>query len=446
MSSVVQTIAPSVGGRFLLLGCTDGLRAYDVQSAGVVKKLIPSPGETPAPRGCRAVGGPVRAAAVLGETPLLAFALEGGVAPELVSEQAVERAAVRGESASSVASTSRVLYLYDAATSQTMAELHFETAVVGIQMNSRRLVVALVECIHIFDLTTLEHLAELRTASPPNLNGLLALSELTTNVHGEAVSYLAFPQSDQGYGDVWMAQIAETQMDHKGECSDKGNTLCGERCGFVERVSIVKAHHCAVVCLAMTRDGTKLATASERGTTVKVFESSSARLLYHFRRGVKAARMLSLSFAPASPLSGLWLAALSNTGTLHVFRCSSAGGSEVVAPAPVLLRAGLELRSFAQATVGKASAASSAPPGPGLDFKAGYEVQCCFFSENERFVFVVLPALCVLGEDAAYAHEESSSGASLLHEQRGVVTPRWILQKYCVYTHGCTLVDSHVLS
>ncbi|RNF03844.1 hypothetical protein TraAM80_05540 [Trypanosoma rangeli] len=446
MSSAVQTIVTSVEGRFLLLGCTDGLRAYDIQPTGVVKKLIPSPGETPAPRGCRAVGGPVRAAAVLGQTPLLAFALEGGVAPELVSEQAVEGAVVGGESTSSVASTSRVLYLYDAAKSQTMAELHFETAVVGIKMNVRRLVVALVECIHVFDLTTLEHLAELRTASPPNPNGLLVLSELTTNVRGEAVSYLAFPQSDQGYGDVWVAQIAETQMDHNGECSGKGNTFCGERCGFVERVSIVKAHHRAVVCLAMTRDGTRLATASERGTTVKVFEPSSARLLYHFRRGVKVARMLSLSFDPASALSGLRLAALSNRGTLHVFRCSSAGGSEVVTPAPALLYTGLELRSFAQATVGKASAASSAPPGLGLDDKTGCEVQCCFFSENERFVFVVLPEPCALGEDAACAHEEWSGGASLLHEQSGVVTSRWTLQKYRIHMHECTLVDSYVLN
>ncbi|RNF21620.1 uncharacterized protein Tco025E_03461 [Trypanosoma conorhini] len=446
MSSAVQAIAASVGGRFLLLGCADGVRAYDIPPTGAVRKLIPSPGEAPAPRGCRAVGGPVRAVAVLGETPLIAFVLEGGVAPELVSEEEVEGAAVRGESTSSVASTSRVLHLYDACKCQTIAELHFETAVVGIRMNTRRLVVALVECIQVFDLSTLEHLAELRTASPPNPGGLLVLSELTTNVHGEAVSYFAFPQSDQGYGDVWVAQIAESQMSHKGESSGGGNNFFGERCGFVECASIVKAHHRAVVCLAMTRDGTRLATASERGTTVKVFEPSSARLLYHFRRGVRAARMLSLSFDPSSVMSGLRLAALSDRGTLHVFRCSSTGGSEVVAPAPIVPYAGSELRSFAQVTVGKASAATPATPGAGLEYKTGCELQCCFFSQCERFVFVVLPAPCALGEEAARAHEESNAGASLLHAQKGAVTPRWMLQKYCIHMHGCALVDSHVLN
>ncbi|KAF8276475.1 hypothetical protein TcBrA4_0129050 [Trypanosoma cruzi] len=446
MSSVVQTIAASVGGRFLLLGCADGLRAYDVHSLGIVKKIIPSAGETPATRGCRAVGGPVRVVAVLGETPLIAFVLEGGVTSELVSEGELEGAAVSGRSTSSVASTSRVVCLYDASKGQRMAELHFETEVVGIQMNTRRLVVALVECIHVFDLLTLEHLAELRTASPPNPNGLLVLSELTTNVHGEAVSYLAFPQSDQGYGDVWVAQITEKPMDREGEWTDVVNASGGKRCGFVERVSIVKAHHRAVVCMAMTRDGTRIATASERGTTVKVFEPSSARLLCHFRRGVKAARMLSLSFDTSCASSGLRLAALSNRGTLHVFRCSSTGGSELVVHESLLPYTGSEMRSFAQVTVGKASTASCASPSLGLNCKMGHELQCCFFSQNGQFLYVVLPAPCVMEEDTTRIQDAAGSGTSLLSERRADVGARWMLQKYAIHMHGCELVNSHVLN
>lgn len=68
----------------------------------------------------------------------------------------------------------------------------------------------------------------------------------------------------------------------------------------------------------MNNEGTLLATASEKGTVIRVFEIPSARKLYQFRRGSMPARIHCMSFNATSTL----LCVSSATETIHIFRLS----------------------------------------------------------------------------------------------------------------------------
>jgi autophagy-related protein 18 len=65
-----------------------------------------------------------------------------------------------------------------------------------------------------------------------------------------------------------------------------------------------------------------LATASDKGTVVRVFSVPDAKKLWQFRRGSSSARIWSINFNLASSL----LAVSSDSSTIHIYKLSSKGG------------------------------------------------------------------------------------------------------------------------
>jgi autophagy-related protein 18 len=84
----------------------------------------------------------------------------------------------------------------------------------------------------------------------------------------------------------------------------------------MQEIKVIPAHQAPLSCIAMNREGTLLATASEKGTVIRVFEIPSARKLYQFRRGSMPARIHCMSFNATSTL----LVVSSATETIHIFR------------------------------------------------------------------------------------------------------------------------------
>jgi len=71
-----------------------------------------------------------------------------------------------------------------------------------------------------------------------------------------------------------------------------------------------------------------LATASDKGTVVRVFSVPGAQKLWQFRRGSQSARIFSLNFNLASSL----LAVSSDSSTIHIYRLASPKGSHQLEP------------------------------------------------------------------------------------------------------------------
>jgi len=77
----------------------------------------------------------------------------------------------------------------------------------------------------------------------------------------------------------------------------------------------VPAHETHVACFALNTDGTRIATASEKGTLIRIFDTATGTKLQEVRRGLDKAEIYSLAFNTNSQ----WLACSSDKGTIHVF-------------------------------------------------------------------------------------------------------------------------------
>ncbi|AET39030.1 phosphoinositide binding protein ATG18 Ecym_3559 [Eremothecium cymbalariae DBVPG len=79
---------------------------------------------------------------------------------------------------------------------------------------------------------------------------------------------------------------------------------------------VIEAHKGEIAALSLSKDGTLLATASEKGTIIRVFSVETCAKVYQFRRGTYATRIYSLSFSDDNEL----LAASSSNKTVHIFK------------------------------------------------------------------------------------------------------------------------------
>ncbi|OAA60246.1 phosphatidylinositol-bisphosphate-binding protein [Niveomyces insectorum RCEF 264] len=82
-----------------------------------------------------------------------------------------------------------------------------------------------------------------------------------------------------------------------------------------QNVSIIPAHASELAALSLSRDGSLLATASEKGTLIRVFLTANNGRVTELRRGVDQVTIFALGFNP----SGTLLACTSDKGTLHIF-------------------------------------------------------------------------------------------------------------------------------
>jgi len=82
-----------------------------------------------------------------------------------------------------------------------------------------------------------------------------------------------------------------------------------------DKLRTIKAHNSNIRALAINREGTLVASVSETGTLVKVYNTDSCKQIYELRRGTTTAEIYDICFNMTSTL----LACCSNTGTIHIF-------------------------------------------------------------------------------------------------------------------------------
>lgn len=80
---------------------------------------------------------------------------------------------------------------------------------------------------------------------------------------------------------------------------------------------LIEAHESTLRALTLTANGTLLATASHKGTVIRIWNVSNSQNVYEFRRGVERATITCLCFS----WDDQWLACSSDKGTTHVFYC-----------------------------------------------------------------------------------------------------------------------------
>jgi WD40 repeat protein len=70
-----------------------------------------------------------------------------------------------------------------------------------------------------------------------------------------------------------------------------------------------------IAFLSLNSDGSLVATASDKGTIIRIFKADDGNFLQEVRRGKEKAEILSVSF----DISSKYLACSSDRGTIHIF-------------------------------------------------------------------------------------------------------------------------------
>ncbi|XP_006032074.1 WD repeat domain phosphoinositide-interacting protein 4 isoform X1 [Alligator sinensis] len=102
----------------------------------------------------------------------------------------------------------------------------------------------------------------------------------------------------------------------------------GHKCGSLQLVDLsstkpgtssapftINAHQSDVACVALNPPGTVVASASRKGTLIRLFDTQSRDKLVELRRGTDPATLYCINFSPDSS----FLCASSDKGTVHVF-------------------------------------------------------------------------------------------------------------------------------
>ena len=175
--------------------------------------------------------------------------------------------------------------IWDDHQGKVISELRFNSTIKNVKLKKNHIIVVLETQIYVFKLKTLEKIDVLETYE--NLKGLIAVSNKPD------VFVIAYPIRSKGYVKIKMYD------------SPVNNP-------------IINAHNSNLACLEINYNGTILATASEKGTIIRIIESCSGNILGEFRRGTENAEIFSICF----DMNSKFLACSSDKGTIHIFSLS----------------------------------------------------------------------------------------------------------------------------
>ncbi|CAJ1393976.1 unnamed protein product [Effrenium voratum] len=191
----------------------------------------------------------------------------------------------------------RQLTMWNTKARAGICSLQFPSEICNVKMNHRRAVVLLRQKAHIFDLKTMKGLHVIdRSDQAPGLDP--ALCSLCC---------------DSERGLLAAPLVAGSQ----GAAPDARAGLVGVVDTYtLQPLGAVLAHRTPVRAMRLNPTGQLLATASARGTVVRLWAVPSFTMLCSFRRGANECCIHGLAFATDS----LHLMAAAANGTVHVFR------------------------------------------------------------------------------------------------------------------------------
>ncbi|ODV91526.1 hypothetical protein CANCADRAFT_21901 [Tortispora caseinolytica NRRL Y-17796] len=205
----------------------------------------------------------------------------------------------------------RRLHITNTKRNTVICELTFPTSILAVKLNRRRLVVVLEEQMYMYDISNMKLLHTFETS--PNPTAICSLSSSSDNC------YLAYPASVPAAGSPFAkdasAPAASSANDRTAGAN--GDVILFD-CGNLQPLNVVEAHKSPLALVALNPEGTLLATASEKGTIIRIFSVPGAQKLYQFRRGTYPTHIYCMNFN----LSSTFLAVSSSSDTIHIFKLS----------------------------------------------------------------------------------------------------------------------------
>lgn len=190
--------------------------------------------------------------------------------------------------------------IWDDYQNKCLAELEFRSDVRAVKLRRDRIVVVLDNKVYVYNFVDLKLLHQIETFSNPKgleiysiipewillIALFLGLVSLSPNANN---SVLACPGLKPGCVHVELYDLKKTQF--------------------------IPAHTNPLSQIVLNQDGTRLATASEKGTLIRIFDTDTGQQLRELRRGADRADIYSIAFNPIST----YLVVASDKGTVHIY-------------------------------------------------------------------------------------------------------------------------------
>ena len=183
--------------------------------------------------------------------------------------------------------------LWDDKESKAIAELTFRTNIKSIKLRRDLVVVALETRVYVYRFSDLELIDTLDTCSSVlsvSSDPDKAVVACGSNVKGRVNVVFYDPTLGGSKSDV---PVSPARI----------------------KITNITAHESTLAVVSLSGDGTKVATASSKGTLIRIFDTSNGSKLFELRRGAERVDIYSLSFSRQND----WLAVSSDKGTIHVF-------------------------------------------------------------------------------------------------------------------------------
>ncbi|KAH7727288.1 WD repeat domainX-linked 1 [Aphelenchoides avenae] len=177
--------------------------------------------------------------------------------------------------------------LWDCKKQKFVVEITVDSPVFNVLLSFNRMVIVKHHTVSVFSMRTFEWIRNEESGANPH--GVAALSP------DPKMEFLAFPGSKMG-----SIQLVNLQNASQFRSSAP---------------STIFAHESSVVKVVLNNQASKVATGSEQGTLVRVFDTRTKVRLMEFRRGSDSANLYCMRFS----LDSAYLAVSSDKGTIHVF-------------------------------------------------------------------------------------------------------------------------------
>jgi len=180
--------------------------------------------------------------------------------------------------------------IWDDSIKKFVLEFTFPSPVLAVRLRREKLIVGLISHIHVFSFP--HNPTKLFTfGTPHNPKGLCEVSPLARAER----QLLAFPGRKRG--SVQLVDLATTEP------------------GMSSAPVTISAHQSELACIALNQQGTLIATASGKGTLIRVYDTLKRTQIVELRRGTDIATLYCINFSADSD----FLCCSSDKGTIHIF-------------------------------------------------------------------------------------------------------------------------------
>ena len=186
------------------------------------------------------------------------------------------------------------LIIWNMTTESVEKELILEEEIENVKMKHNKIYIVTQSKIYIYEFDNNEQCQTIITYANPR--GIFAYAM-------DANKYIIAYPAENKPGSVTIKYTNENVV-HSGF----------EVCGINERT--INAHEGTIFCLAMNEDGSLLATASKKGTLIRIFSTKDGNKIQEVRRGSDQCEINCIVFHSENK----YLACYSDKGTFHLFK------------------------------------------------------------------------------------------------------------------------------